>query len=103
MIIRPREYKTCSECGSNHLIHEEAVGCDSCAKVVDLARKHTGYHEVTVFFSDNTKTQYYMMCSILCTVKWLRAFKIPKNFQFISLPLLSGANTLRQFRKHLRR
>lgn len=102
MLIRESTRETCKTCGSTTKVHEAAHGCDWCRKVIDLQKKGVEYDEVTVFLNESdSRSTRYMLCSVDCVVAWLRAFKPPKDFYFISMPLLSGAKKFQAFQKHL--
>jgi len=88
-IIQERKYEKCKTCGANgKVIQEELYGCDRCQRRIDLAKDER--HEVTVFFTGNAAVEHYYFCSVRCVVQWLRAFRRPKNFNFVSLPLFQG-------------
>lgn len=101
MIIREREYNTCSTCGDTRLVKDEAYGCDQCQTVIDVAKKGVDYLEITVFHAID-KTDHYRVCGLKCLFAWLLAFKPPKDFTFINMPLISGRVRWREFTRYLR-
>jgi hypothetical protein len=85
MLIREAEWKVCPTCKrKEHIIKEEAYGCDCCKKIIDL-NNGDEYLRVQVFQTGGETSTYYL-CSWKCVFKFL---KTVKSDYFISLPFLS--------------
>ena len=101
MLIRKRVYSTCECCQATKLVSDEAYGCDTCRKAIDFNEKDVEYHRATIFTHNDGNTDV-TFCSVRCFMKWLKTFKPPKGYNFLSLPLFSGASTLRDVQSYLR-
>lgn len=103
MIVRERKYEECGECHTRKLVQEEAHGCDRCNRIIDLA-KNARYHKLSVFQNaSDSRSKEHIFCSVKCVIGWLRAFRPPKDFYFMSLPLFEGKRDFNEFQKHLKR
>ena len=84
MIIKEREWNTCSCCGSRKLKSEEVYGCDECRKEIDLNQPDRAHLEAAVFHH-GSESKHLHFCSWRCVIKGLRKVKTD---HFISLPFL---------------
>lgn len=102
MIIREAEYKDCPTCGARRSSRAPVYGCDRCGKVIDV-EKRVGYLDMAIFFKGNKESKHHLLCGLPCVIAWLHAFRIPRDFSFLNIPLLSGRANVLEFRKHLKK
>lgn len=100
MKIADAKYDDCPTCGTRKRLRDEVHGCDSCRKVLDFNKPDIDYHSVTVF--GESVNQDYILCSMKCFVRWLKAFKPASDYRFMSLPLFSGKPLLSELKKSLK-
>jgi hypothetical protein len=102
-VIREAEFSECGECGTRRMVLDKSFGCDQCGKEIDLARRHADYiGDLTVFRRGDERTTSYHFCTVECTVKFIASMRLPKDLDFVSFPLLSGATKVRKFQRALR-
>jgi hypothetical protein len=93
VITQPAKYETCECCGSRKRIEEEQVACDQCHKVLS---EEGSRFDITVHLHEGAAEHYYFD-SVACSVKWLNKWKAPRDFYFISLPLLKTPLQVKYF------
>jgi hypothetical protein len=101
-VTREAQYSECGSCGTRHLVKAESFGCERCDKTLDMSKPHSDYIEATIFGGDTERAEHYYFCGVRCFIAWFRTFKVPKNYDFISFPLLSGRKKLAEFRALLK-
>ena len=87
MKIREAEFSKCKCCGKRgDLISDEAYGCDSCGKVIDMNKKGDDYISATLYHKKYEPAEDFVFCSWKCALKKLS--KVKTDY-FISLPFLT--------------
>lgn len=100
MKIHDAQFDECGTCHARTRVKDEVHGCDQCRKILNFDVKDAVYLDVTVFRKIGNAR--HVFCSVRCVMSWLRAFKPPKGFRFMSLPLFSGRAQLRAVQQHLK-
>lgn len=100
MIIKEEEYKVCSECYHRTFVRDAVHVCDGCKKIeIDLNNTKTSYLEISVHKEYDHDRFYF--CSWGCVVTFLKTFKRPKHFRFLTLPYVSDYGKGKDFKSFM--